>query len=216
MSPFSPALRETLVQAHSQARQMGHDFIGGEHLLLALAGSWTPAGAALREQGVTPDQVRAQILRLLPGASRPGRDPRTSAIDADALATIGIDLDAVRARVERAFGPGALSLPVRCSRRPAWRRIRFTRRRPSRRPTRGHHLKLRSGHLPLTTRARQMLEGAQREARAQQATTAGADHLALAVIAANGGGMAPAILSALGVAEAPLRAAILDHYGPAS
>jgi len=28
--------------------------------------------------------------------------------DADALATIGIDLDEVRRRVEEAFGPGAL------------------------------------------------------------------------------------------------------------
>ena len=214
MSPlFSPALRETVVQAHRQARQLGHDFIGGEHLLLALAGSWTPAGAALREQGVTPDQVRAQILRLLPGASRAARDPRGAAIDAEALAAIGIDLDAVRARVERAFGPGALSLPVRCSRRPAWRRI--LTRRPGYRPSRRHHV-VPGGHLPFTTRAKQMLECAQREARAQQATTAGADHLALAVIATDRGGMAPAILSALGVAEAPLRAAILDRYRPAS
>jgi hypothetical protein len=213
MSPlFGPALRETVVQAQRQARQLGHDFIGGEHLLLALAGSWTPAGAALREQGVTPDQVRAQIQRLLPGASRADRDPRSAGpIDAEALATIGIDLDAVRARVERAFGPGALSYPVRCSRRPAWRRIRLPGHRPSRR-----HRSRSGGHLPFTTRARQMLECAQREARAQQATTAGADHLALAVIATDGGGMAPAILSALGVAEAPLRAAILDRYRPAS
>lgn len=212
--PFSPALRETVAQAHSQARQLGHERIGGEHLLLALAGSWTPAGAALREQGVTPDQVRAQILRLLPGTARAGREPRAAAIDAEALATIGIDLEAVRARVERAFGPGALSRPVRCSRRPAWRRIRLTRRH-GHRPSRRHH-SLPGGHLPLTTRAKQMLEGAQREARAQQASTAGADHLALAVIATSGGGMAPAILSALGVAEAPLRAAILDRYRPAS
>jgi hypothetical protein len=161
---------------------------------------------------VTPDQVRTQILRLLPRASRAGRDPRAAgAIDAEALATIGIDLDAVRARVERAFGPGALSYPVRCSRRPAWRRIRLPGHRPSRRPR-----SLASGHLPLTTRARQMLECAQGEARTQQAVTAGADHLALAVIATDRGGMAPAILSALGVAEGPLRAAILDRYRSAS
>lgn len=216
MSPLSsPALRETVAQAHRQAQRLGHDFIGGEHLLLALAGSWTPAGAALREHGVTPDQVREQILKLLPGASRAGRDPRPAGpIDADALAAIGIDLDAVRARVERAFGPGALSRPVRCSRRPAWRRIRLTRR-PGHRYSRRHHL-FHGGHLPFTTRAKQMLDCAQREARAQHASTAGADHLALAVIAADGGGMAPAILSALGVTEAPLRAAIMERYRPAS
>jgi ATP-dependent Clp protease ATP-binding subunit ClpA len=215
MSPlFSPAIRETVARAQRQARRLGHNVIGSEHLLLALAGSRTPAGAALREQGVTPDQVRAQIL-LLPGASHASRDTRGAAIDAEALATIGIDLDAVRARVERAFGPGALTRPVRCTRRPAWRRIRLTRR-PGRRSSRRHHLSLPGSHLPLTSRARQMLECAQREARAQQATTAGADHLALAVIATNGGGLAPAILSALGVAEAPLRHAILERYRPAS
>ena len=146
--------------------------------------------------------------RRVPGRPRPAV---SRPIDAEALATIGIDLDAVRARVERAFGPGALSYPVRCSRRPAWRRIRL----PGHRPSRRHHSRS-GGHLPFTTRAKQMLECAQREARAQQATTAGADHLALAVIATDGGGMAPAILSALGVAEAPLRAAILDRYRPAS
>src|SRR5262249_61049034 len=86
-SPFSPALRETVVQAHRQAVGLGHDFIGGEHLLLALAGSWTPAGAALREQGVTPDQVRAQIQRLLPSPPQAGRDPRAAgAIDPQGLA----------------------------------------------------------------------------------------------------------------------------------
>ena len=69
MSPlFSPALRETVVQAHRQALGLGHDFIGGEHLLLALAGSWTPAGAALREQGVTPDQVIDKITELVAAA----------------------------------------------------------------------------------------------------------------------------------------------------
>ena len=173
-----------------------------------------PGRSGAPRAGRDPGPGPAQIQRLLPGASWPGRDPRSAGpIDAEALATIGIDLDAVRARVERAFGPGALSLPVRCSRQPAWRRI--LTRRPGYRPSRRHHI-VPGGHLPFTTRAKQMLECAQREARAQQAPTAGAGHLALAVIAADAGGMAPAILSALGVAEAPLRAAIQDRYRPAS
>jgi ATP-dependent Clp protease ATP-binding subunit ClpA len=213
--PASPAIRQTVAEAQIQAVRLGHRFVGGEHLLLALASSWTPAGAVLREQGITPDAVRAQIARLLPGAGRPAGDPRTAgAIDADALATIGIDLDAVRARVERTFGPGALSLPVRCSRRPAWRRIRLARRH--RRPAGGHSPGWMASYLPLTARAKQVLDSAQRDAHAQHATTAGTEHVALAVIAADGGGMAPAVLSALGVPEARLRAAILDRYRRAS
>ena len=35
-------------------------------------------------------------------------EARTPVIDADALATLGIDLDAVRVRLEQTFGPGAL------------------------------------------------------------------------------------------------------------
>lgn len=210
---FGPALRETVVDAQRQARRLGHTAIGGEHLLLALARSWTPAGAVLREQGVTPERVEAQITRLLPGAARQNRDQRTAGpIDAEALATIGIDLDAVRAQVERAFGPGALTLPVRCNRRPAWSRLR----RPGRRASRGNHPPRLRGHLPLTNRAKQMIECARRDAREQQAITPSAEHLTLAVISANGGGMAPAILSALGVPEAPLSAAIRDRYRQAS
>ena len=40
-----------------------------------------------------------------PSAWGPGAAPR---IDADALATLGIDLDTVRERLEATFGPGAL------------------------------------------------------------------------------------------------------------
>jgi hypothetical protein len=53
--------------------------------------------------------IRALRLRRRPfpeGLARDGRDERV--LDADALASIGIDLDEVRRRVEEAFGPGAL------------------------------------------------------------------------------------------------------------
>lgn len=207
---FTQEARTVVVLASEHARRLGHRYMGGEHILLAAVSAGQPASAVLRAHGVTPELVEEEIVRRVGLGAGAGL---FGGLDKDALATIGIDLDAVRARVERAFGPGALSLPVRCSRRPAWRRIRLARR-PGHRPSRRHR-SLPGGHLPLTTRAKQMLESAQREARARQASTAGAGHLALAVIAANGGGMAPAILSALGVTEAPLRAAILDRYGPA-
>jgi ATP-dependent Clp protease ATP-binding subunit ClpA len=49
-------------------------------------------------------------------------------IDPAALATLGIDLEAVRERVERAFGPGALSRRGRCRRGGAGTAVPFTAR----------------------------------------------------------------------------------------
>ena len=49
--------------------------------------------------------VRAVGLVRAPRRRARAKPP---ALDADALATIGIDLDEVRRRVEEAFGPGAL------------------------------------------------------------------------------------------------------------
>src|SRR5438046_638884 len=45
---------------------------------------------------------------------------------ADALRTVGIDLDAVLARIEESFGPGALDVPPQPGRQ--WGRIPFTKR----------------------------------------------------------------------------------------
>src|SRR5262245_37249031 len=58
------------------------------------------ATIALRRAGVSPDAVRDRLLEKL--------QPCEPRLDADALATLGIDLDRVRARVEEAFGPGSL------------------------------------------------------------------------------------------------------------
>ena len=93
-----------LAAAARAGRRLGHDYIGTEHLLLALADDRdTSAARALAELGLSPSQIEADILTLI-GA---GEAPHPG-IDADALATLGIDLDQVRHTVERTFGPGAL------------------------------------------------------------------------------------------------------------
>jgi ATP-dependent Clp protease ATP-binding subunit ClpA len=84
------------------ASRLGQAHIGSEHVLLALASIPDgEAAAALARLGVTPHQIEAEILR------NPSQPPPT-AIDPRALATLGIDLDAVRARLEERFGEGAL------------------------------------------------------------------------------------------------------------
>ena len=99
---------------------LGHRYIGCEHLLLAAASTGEPAAAALREHGVTPQAVEAEIVRLV-GLGQAAS--LFSALDREALASIGIDLDAVRARIEAAFGPDAFTraAPDACrGNRPAW------------------------------------------------------------------------------------------------
>ena len=108
-SPESSALRLTadayLRAAAPVARNLGHDQIGTEHVLLALAeDEQGEAGRALARLGISAPDVRAGVLTIVGPCKYPHRRP----IDADALATLGIELDEVRSRVEAAFGPGAL------------------------------------------------------------------------------------------------------------
>ena len=94
-----------LAAGAQQSRTFGHDYVGTEHVLLALAeDSETRAAHALARLGLTPEVVRRDIERVIGTCI----DPRRAAIDPDALATLGIDLDEVRRRVEETFGPGAL------------------------------------------------------------------------------------------------------------
>jgi ATP-dependent Clp protease ATP-binding subunit ClpA len=88
-----------------QSRTFGHDYVGTEHVLLALAeDSSTTAARALARLGLTGNVVRSDIERVIGTCI----DPRRRAIDPDALATLGIDLDEVTRRIEETFGPGAL------------------------------------------------------------------------------------------------------------
>ncbi|MDQ2876584.1 MAG: Clp protease, partial [Actinomycetota bacterium] len=103
---FTPGARTVVIHAQQHARRLGHRYIGPEHLLLALAGTGEPAGAVLRGYGITPEFVEEEIVRragLGAGAGLFGD------LDQDALSVIGIDLDAVRARIEASFGTGALA-----------------------------------------------------------------------------------------------------------
>ena len=122
---FTAEARQIVVQAQADARRFGHGYIGCEHLLLAAASTSEPASAILRDHGVTPERIEAEILHIV------GRGHETdpvSGLDREALAAIGIDLDVVSARIEAVFGPGALARAAaagragRRSRRPAWRK----------------------------------------------------------------------------------------------
>lgn len=140
---FSANARTVVVLAQEESRRLHHTSIGTEHLLLGLLGvPDDPAVALLGEQGLDLPVGRLAVQRL---HRSPGPE-----LDAAALDTIGIDLDAVRAKVESVFGAGALSGSVS----PAGRRW-F-----------GSGGRMPSGHIPFTPDAKKSLEFALREARA--------------------------------------------------
>ena len=246
---FTDSARHLLVQAQHEARRLGHNYIGCEHLLLAAAGLAEPAGAVLRDQGVTPERVEAEIVRTVGrgqaadpdgrAADPTGRGDPLHGLDREALASIGIDLDVVRARLEAAFGPDALDRAVlahrraaqasRPRRRPAWRKgpvAELMRRRRARRgappgPGPGRAMAGQrlgpglGGHIPFTPRAKKSLELSLREAKALHDDYIGVQHLILAQLAI-GDGMPRLILSALGASAESLRADILARYRKAS
>jgi ATP-dependent Clp protease ATP-binding subunit ClpA len=107
-----------LARGADEARRLAHNYVGTEHILLALVRD--ADGGAVRLLGrlaVTPDAIEQTLTRWLGGSGPPetsGLSRRSAAvvrpakIDPRALAALGIDFDAVRTRLEQTFGPGAL------------------------------------------------------------------------------------------------------------
>ncbi|PZS30627.1 MAG: Clp protease [Pseudonocardiales bacterium] len=190
---FSVGARTVVVDAQYQARRLRHDFIGCEHLLLAVCSDESAAATVLRGAGVTPSAVEAAIVRIV---GRP-----SPALDREALATIGIDLDLVRTKIEAAFGPDAFDRPSR----------RLHRQRRWRRQRRQRCSSPAIGHLPLTPRAKRCFALALDEARHGPGRDIDVDHLALALISMEDG-MAPCVLAAVTeISAARLRLEILER-----
>jgi ATP-dependent Clp protease ATP-binding subunit ClpA len=147
---FTEEARAIVVAAQDEATSLGHDHIGAEHLLLGITCSDGVASGVLRSLGLARDSLRADLRAI------PSEEPQ---LDADALASIGIDLDEVRRRIEESFGPGALA-----------------RRR--RRCARGRVL----GHRPLTRRAKKALELSLRESLSLGDHHIGAEHVLLGLM----------------------------------
>jgi ATP-dependent Clp protease ATP-binding subunit ClpA len=160
---FTRDARDVVVRAQEEAATLGHDYLGTEHLLLGVAAR----GGLPASLGLEHGRLRAAVA----GSSQQ--------LDADALAAIGIDLDAVRRAVEESFGPGALS----------------GRRR-------------RGGHLPMCRKAKRALELSLREALAQGDRHIGPDHILLGLARDADSGAARALASC-GTTPATLRAAVL-------
>jgi ATP-dependent Clp protease ATP-binding subunit ClpA len=97
---FTDGARGVVTGAETEARALRHPHIGTEHLLVSLLNGGDDVARTANRHGLDADRVRAGIAELTV-------DP----LDPEALSTLGIDLDAVRAATERTFGEGALDAP---------------------------------------------------------------------------------------------------------
>jgi ATP-dependent Clp protease ATP-binding subunit ClpA len=167
---FTEAARQVVVSSQDEARQLRHHFIGTEHLLLGLLDqSDSPTCAVFERHGLTRT-VAVEVLRRFSGHEQ---------LDAAALGTVGIDLDAVRDSVEAAFGPGALDVPS---------------------PDKGRAV---TGHIPFTRRAKKVLELSLREAVALKSGSIADGHIALGILR-DGDGVAMKMLADRGIDTAAL------------
>jgi hypothetical protein len=121
--PLTPDTRTWLARALRHAARRARHCVSREHLMAALISALhpgpgpRPARAVLHSCGATLEDVEEEIARRAgPGAVLFG------GLDWDALATIGIDLDAVRARIESSAGPEALAQVVHREPRPSGRK----------------------------------------------------------------------------------------------
>jgi ATP-dependent Clp protease ATP-binding subunit ClpA len=97
-----------LAAGAGEARRLGHDYVGTEHVLLVLIHNPEGGGTAvLRQLGVGADAVEDGLARWFGPTSEPKIDP-------NALAVLGIDFEVVRERLEETFGPGALERTPAC------------------------------------------------------------------------------------------------------
>jgi len=232
---FTADARTVVIHAQQHARRLGHRYVGCEHLLLALAATETPAAGVLREHGVMPERIEEEVVRR---AGLGAAAALLADLDRDALASIGIDLDAVRARIEASIpqeslvraGQALQCGPHRVRRRRIGPLRRWRRRRAKRGlaaptggpatppPATGRYRAAGAplvGHLPFTPGAKRILEMSLREAVARHDRHLGVEHIALSLLATTSGAVPP-ILNALAASPAPLRAAIVDRYRLAS
>lgn len=199
---FTAGARAALLEAQAEARDLGHDRIGSEHVLiglLRLPASDTPGNPAPNEEadvgrsvladcGITLDRVRAEIQSV----ARAEAWDLTEA-DTDALRAIGIDVDEVRRRVEETFGSGALDTPATAGR---WSSTAPRAMRPE-----------------FTSSAKHVFEVAVRESIRLGHRHIGTEHVLLALASE---GLAAEMLRTLGAEPDRVRDHVLEQLGLAA
>ena len=178
---LTPRAKRVIELAIDEARRLGHNYIGTEHLLLGLVreGEGIAAGV-LESLGVNLDKVRHEVIRVLSQSSATGspasetkRSSKTPTVD-----QLGINLtDAARAgKLDPVIGRGDRQV---------------------------------TGEVSLTPRSKKVVELAVDEARRLNHAYIGTEHLLLGLIR-EGEGIAAGVLESLGVNLEDTRKQIVD------
>jgi hypothetical protein len=187
---FSSDARRVVAAAVATATARDEHALRPGHLLIGLIISEGVASRVLADLDVT--EQSAETIALGPaGTPDPG--------DADALKSIGIDLDEIRRTAEQNFGAGALD------------RYLVTRRGP---------FAWFSDRARLTGESKGVLEMSLREARALHSSQIGTEHLLLGLLRFGRfnkhGDFTPLTMRALGLDPDATRARVLDAIGRAA
>ncbi|WP_067844630.1 Clp protease N-terminal domain-containing protein [Nocardia lijiangensis] len=158
---FSRTARTAVVIAQEDARELRSPSIEVEHVLLGLLAHGEPElKALLADAGLTHESVLSAL-------NAKGRGEPLGAEDAEALRSIGIDLDAVRESLEAGFGEDVLDRPIPEPRRGFLGRSRWS-----------------GGHIPFTRDAKKVLELSLREALARKDKSIESGHVLLGILRA--------------------------------
>jgi ATP-dependent Clp protease ATP-binding subunit ClpC len=102
--PFTPRAKKVLELALREAQQLGHNYIGTEHILLGLIREGSGVAAqVLVKLGADLNRVRQQVIRLLHGYQGEDVTGEDLPLPGDALARAG-SLDRRLAAIERWVG----------------------------------------------------------------------------------------------------------------
>jgi ATP-dependent Clp protease ATP-binding subunit ClpC len=94
--PFTPRAKRVLELSVDEARQLGHNYVGTEHLLLGLIREGEGVAArVLLELGVDRKKVREETLKLLGGTPSVSQPERDGKVETPALNQFGRDLTAL-------------------------------------------------------------------------------------------------------------------------
>ncbi|MFI9330836.1 Clp protease N-terminal domain-containing protein [Kitasatospora sp. NPDC052868] len=182
---FTESARRVVGRARQEAGELQHGYVGTEHLLLAiLTEPEDPAAAVLIGAGLDHETAQRAVRRLL-GAGD----------DAQALAAIGVDLDAVREAVESVFGEGALDAPAEEPQGRGWFRSESKGRRG-----------------PFTARAKKTLELSLRESLRLKSGHIAVGHLLLGLMR-EGDGLGARVIVDHGLDAAAVRRAVEARLG---
>jgi ATP-dependent Clp protease ATP-binding subunit ClpC len=109
--PFTPRAKKVLELSLREALQLGHNYIGSEHILLGLLREREGVGAQVLERlGAGFDELRQSILTLLRARQRPRRSRSVFPAAGGGLEEIETRLTAIEerlARIERLLQDGS-------------------------------------------------------------------------------------------------------------